>query len=95
MCSTVSEPEPNTFTIANPARVLDAQLKYMSIAHPSRYTPLQPLQGIVMLQDALNGKDEEVVELSELTKVDSTESTAGGEPEPREHAPFEFDITSY
>lgn len=81
------EPEPNFQLLENPARVMPAQLKVLSIPEPCRYQPFKPLSlgGIIILKDT----SEEVEELVEPVaahgpKIEEEEQ----EPEPPE--PFEY-----
>ncbi|XP_043926625.1 26S proteasome non-ATPase regulatory subunit 1 [Protopterus annectens] len=81
------EPEPNFQLLENPARVMPAQLKVLSIPEPCRYQPFKPLSlgGIIILKDT----SEDVEELVEPVaahgpKIEEEEQ----EPEPPE--PFEY-----
>ena len=56
------EEEPNFFKITNMSRMMpDQPVEMLS----TRYTPLGPLNGIVMLRDKENGVGEELIEMTE------------------------------
>lgn len=81
------EPEPNFQLLDNPARVMPAQLKVLSMTETCRYQPFKPLSigGIIILKDT----SEDVEELVEPVaahgpKIEEEEQ----EPEPPE--PFEY-----
>merc|ERR1712013_677322 len=71
------EPEPNFEMLSNPARVMKAQMKDLSIG------------GIVMLNRTDKGdKEEEIVEPMEVNKASTGSEEEGDEPAPPE--PFEW-----
>ncbi|XDB47489.1 hypothetical protein AB1E18_001087 [Capra hircus] len=81
------EPEPNFQLLDNPARVMPAQLKVLSMLETCRYQPFKPLSigGIIILKDT----SEDIEELVEPVaahgpKIEEEEQ----EPEPPE--PFEY-----
>uniref|UniRef100_A0A8C3VZQ0 26S proteasome non-ATPase regulatory subunit 1 n=1 Tax=Catagonus wagneri TaxID=51154 RepID=A0A8C3VZQ0_9CETA len=81
------EPEPNFQLLDNPARVMPAQLKVLSMPETCRYQPFKPLSigGIIILKDT----SEDIEELVEPVaahgpKIEEEEQ----EPEPPE--PFEY-----
>jgi len=82
------EPEPTFEMLANPARVMKAQLKVINL-EDARYKPSKDLSigGIVML-DNTSGEAEEIVEPMEVNKATSTAEEDGEEPSPPE--PFEW-----
>merc|ERR1712079_463594 len=84
------EPEPNFEMLSNPARVMKAQLKVISL-EDARYRPMKDLSigGIVMLNRTDNGdKEEEIVEPMEVNKASTGSEEEGDEPAPPE--PFEW-----
>uniref|UniRef100_A0A7I2V479 26S proteasome non-ATPase regulatory subunit 1 n=1 Tax=Homo sapiens TaxID=9606 RepID=A0A7I2V479_HUMAN len=81
------EPEPNFQLLDNPARVMPAQLKVLTMPETCRYQPFKPLSigGIIILKDT----SEDIEELVEPVaahgpKIEEEEQ----EPEPPE--PFEY-----
>ncbi|XP_023577829.1 26S proteasome non-ATPase regulatory subunit 1 [Octodon degus] len=81
------EPEPNFQLLDNPARVMPAQLKVLTMTETCRYQPFKPLSigGIIILKDT----SEDIEELVEPVaahgpKIEEEEQ----EPEPPE--PFEY-----
>merc|ERR1712127_721152 len=82
------EPEPNFEMLSNPARVMKAQLKVISL-EDGRYRPMKDLSigGIVML-DNTSGEAEEIVEPMEVNKTTTSTDEEGEEPSPPE--PFEW-----
>jgi len=84
------EPEPLFEMLANPARVMKAQLKVVTL-EDARYRPMKDLSigGIVMLNRTDKGdKDEEIVEPMEVNKASTGSEEEGDEPAPPE--PFEW-----
>merc|ERR1719320_2005161 len=84
------EPEPNFEHLSNPARVMKAQLKVVSL-EDARYRPMKDLSigGIVMLNRTDKGdKEEEIVEPMEVNKASTGSEEEGDEPAPPE--PFEW-----
>merc|ERR1712013_581159 len=84
------EPEPNFEMLSNPARVMKAQLKVISL-EDARYRPMKDLSigGIVMLNRTDKGdKEEEIVEPMEVNKASTGSEEEGDEPAPPE--PFEW-----
>ncbi|OCT57605.1 hypothetical protein XELAEV_18003248mg [Xenopus laevis] len=81
------EPEPNFQLLENPARVMPAQLKVLSMPEGSRYQPFKPLSngGIIILRDT-SEEEEQLVEpvAAHGPKIEEEEQ----EPEPPE--PFEY-----
>lgn len=81
------EPEPNFQFLENPARVLPAQLKVLSMPEGTRYQPFKPLSigGIIILRDT-SEEEEQLVEpvAAHGPKIEEEEQ----EPEPPE--PFEY-----
>ncbi|ELK32589.1 26S proteasome non-ATPase regulatory subunit 1 [Myotis davidii] len=81
------EPEPNFQLLDNPARVMPAQLKVLTMPETCRYQPFKPLSigGVIILKDT----SEDIEELVEPVaahgpKIEEEEQ----EPEPPE--PFEY-----
>merc|ERR1711970_318929 len=84
------EAEPLFEMLANPARVMKAQLKVVTL-EDARYRPMKDLSigGIVMLNRTFKGdKDEEIVEPMEVNKASTGSEEEGDEPAPPE--PFEW-----
>merc|ERR1712192_326846 len=84
------EAEPLFEMLANPARVMKAQLKVVTL-EDARYRPMKDLSigGIVMLNSTDKGdKDEEIVEPMEVNKASTSSEEEGDEPAPPE--PFEW-----
>merc|ERR1712203_684975 len=84
------EAEPLFEMLANPARVMKAQLKVVTL-EDARYRPMKDLSigGIVMLNRTDKGdKDEEIVEPMEVNKATTGSEEEGDEPAPPE--PFEW-----
>merc|ERR1712117_647813 len=80
------EPEPNFELLSNPARVMKAQLKVISL-EDARYRPMKDLSigGIVMLNRTDKGdKEEEIVEPMEVDKASTGSEEEGDEPAPPE-----------
>jgi 26S proteasome regulatory subunit N2 len=82
------EPEPLFEMLANPARVMKAQLKVINL-EDDRYKPMKDLSigGIIML-DNTSGEADEIVEPMEVNKATSNTEEEGEEPSPPE--PFEW-----
>ncbi|EKX51464.1 26S proteasome regulatory complex, subunit RPN2 [Guillardia theta CCMP2712] len=79
--------EPNTTTLSNPARVLPAQRKYITMPADCRYEPVsKKLWGIVMLRDL---KPDEKAEIVEVT-IPATALPPKEEEEPPPPEPFEY-----
>merc|ERR1712130_366485 len=84
------EAEPLFEMLANPARVMKAQLKVVTL-EDDRYRPMKDLSigGIVMLNRTNNGDhEEEIVEPMEVNKATTGSEEEGDEPAPPE--PFEW-----
>merc|ERR1719420_2636308 len=84
------EAEPLFEMLANPARVMKAQLKVVTL-EDDRYRPMKDLSigGIVMLNRTDNGdQEEEIVEPMEVNKATTGSEEEGDEPAPPE--PFEW-----
>merc|ERR1712083_1102279 len=84
------EAEPLFEMLANPVRVMKAQLKVVTL-EDARYRPMKDLSigGIVMLNRTDKGdKAEEIVEPMEVNKASSGSEEEGDEPAPPE--PFEW-----
>merc|ERR1712147_391759 len=82
--------ETNFEMLSNPARVMKAQLKVISL-EDARYRPMRDLSigGIVMLNRTDKGdKEEEIVEPMEVNKASTGSEEEGDEPAPPE--PFEW-----
>lgn len=81
------EPEPNFQLLENPARVMPAQLKVLTMPESCRYQPFKPLHtgGIIIMKDT-SEEEEELVEpvSAHGPKIEEEEQ----EPEPPE--PFEY-----
>ncbi|XP_055328577.1 26S proteasome non-ATPase regulatory subunit 1-like [Paramacrobiotus metropolitanus] len=73
--------------LQNPARVMNAQLRVMSVADETRYRPLKPIStgGIIMLADT-SLEPEEIVE----SLAPSGPKYEGEEQEPTPPEPFEY-----
>merc|ERR1712227_1058535 len=85
------EPEPNFEHLSNPARVMKAQLKVVSL-EDVKYQPIKDISigGVIMLNRAKLGADEkeEIVEPILVNKGGS--STESEEEEPAPPEPFQF-----
>merc|ERR1712083_137582 len=84
------EAEPLFEMLANPVRVMKAQLKVVTL-EDARYRPMKDLSigGIVMLNRTGKGdQDEEIVEPMEVNKASTGSEEEGDEPAPPE--PFEW-----
>merc|ERR1719507_2236885 len=85
------EPEPNFEHLSNPARVMKAQLKVVSL-EDVKYQPIKDISigGVIMLNRAKLGSDEkeEIVEPILVNKGGS--STESEEEEPAPPEPFQF-----
>merc|ERR1712198_350446 len=85
------EPEPNFELLSNPARVMKAQLKVISM-EDSKYRPMKDMSigGVIMLDRAELGADEkeEIVEPILVNKAGSSNDTEEEEPAPPE--PFQY-----
>merc|ERR1712192_218828 len=84
------EKKPLFEMLANPARVMKAQLKVVTL-EDARYRPMKDLSigSIVMLNRTDKGdKDEEIVEPMEVNKASTSSEEEGDEPAPPE--PFEW-----
>ncbi|ESO10941.1 hypothetical protein HELRODRAFT_71906, partial [Helobdella robusta] len=81
------EAEPNFEMLANPARIMKAQLKVLSMPAGSRYIPLKDVSvgGIIMLKNARPQEPEVIIELVETGGPKPEDEV---EPEPFE--PFEW-----
>jgi 26S proteasome regulatory subunit N2 len=85
------EKEPSTTMLANPARVLPAQKKYVAMPAGSRYEPVsKKLWGMVLLRDL---KPNEAVELVEVTVPATVQAEVKEEDEPPPPEPFEYTET--
>uniref|UniRef100_A0A7S0E0P0 26S proteasome regulatory subunit RPN2 C-terminal domain-containing protein n=1 Tax=Hanusia phi TaxID=3032 RepID=A0A7S0E0P0_9CRYP len=79
--------EPNTTILSNPARVLPAQRKYITMPSDCRYEPVsKKLWGIVMLRDLKPDEKAEIVEVS----IPATALPPKEEEEPPPPEPFEY-----
>merc|ERR1711951_307473 len=85
------EPEPNFELLSNPARVMKAQLKVVSL-EDSKYRPMKDMSigGVIMLDRAELGADEkeEIVEPILVNKAGSSNDAEEEEPAPPE--PFQY-----
>merc|ERR1719334_2391773 len=82
------EPEATFEMLANPARVMKAQLKVINL-EDERYAPVKDLSiGGIVLLDNTTGEKEEIVEPMEVNKASTTTEEEGEEPQPPE--PFEW-----
>jgi 26S proteasome regulatory subunit N2 len=95
------EPEPTFQILANPARVLPAQEKFIKFIEDSRYVPVRPApSGFILLRDTQPTEPEELVLTdAPATVVSSTgnAAAAAGQPaamavddEPQPPQPFEY-----
>merc|ERR1712218_577153 len=85
------EPEPNFEHLSNPARVMKAQLKVVSL-EDVKYQPIKDISigGVIMLNRAQLGADEkeEIVEPILVNKGGSSTDSEEEEPAPPE--PFQY-----
>ncbi|RMX59460.1 hypothetical protein pdam_00015650, partial [Pocillopora damicornis] len=87
----MEEDEPDFELLENPARVLPAQLKVISLPEDSRYRPLKPVNigGIVMMTDSKSDEPEDLIEpLPASSPMGIGTEEEEDEPEPPE--PFEY-----
>merc|ERR1712130_119464 len=88
------EPEPNFELLSNPARVMKAQLKVVSM-EDSKYRPMKDMSigGVIMLDRAELGADEkeEIVEPILVNKAGSSNDTEEEEPAPPEPSQYTED----
>jgi len=79
------EPEPTFEMLSNPARVMKAQLKLITLEDGGKYRPLKNMSigGVVML-DNTSGEVEEIVAPMEVNKETTTTEEEGDEPAPPE-----------
>uniref|UniRef100_A0A8D2ZIE6 26S proteasome non-ATPase regulatory subunit 1 n=1 Tax=Scophthalmus maximus TaxID=52904 RepID=A0A8D2ZIE6_SCOMX len=81
------EPEPNFQPLENPARVMPAQLKVLTMPETCRYQPFKPLHtgGIIIMKDT-SEEEEELVEpvSAHGPKIEEEEQ------EPEQPEPFEY-----
>uniref|UniRef100_A0ACD5V2P7 Uncharacterized protein n=1 Tax=Avena sativa TaxID=4498 RepID=A0ACD5V2P7_AVESA len=95
------EPEPTFQILANPARVLPAQEKFIKFIEDSRYVPVRPApSGFILLRDTQPTEPEELVLTdAPATVVSNTgnAAAAAGQPaamavdeEPQPPQPFEY-----
>jgi len=86
------EREPKFEILENPARVLPAQLKYLSIKNDSRYAAVKKrdLFGILMLRDLKPGEEEVLVTTTVKVEAPKTEIEEN-EPAPPEPFDYPFD----
>merc|ERR1712107_176884 len=86
------EPEPNFELLSNPARVMKAQLKVVSLEEGSKYRPMKDLSigGVIMLDRAELGADEKkrLVEPILVNKAGASKEDEEEEPTPPE--PFQY-----
>ena len=85
----MEEPAKDHEILANPARVMNAQLRVMSVAEDGvRYRPLKPIStgGIIMLGDSSVEPETIVPDLAA-----SGPKYEGDEQEPSPPEPFEFE----
>lgn len=87
----MEEEEPDFELLENPARVLPAQLKVISLPEDSRYMPLKQVNigGIVMMTDSKSDEPEDLIEpLPASSPMGIGAEEDEDEPEPPE--PFEY-----
>ncbi|TKR80520.1 hypothetical protein L596_014583 [Steinernema carpocapsae] len=89
------KPEASSHTVDNPARVVQLQLKTLSMPENSRYKPLKSLSqgGIIMLKDLKATEAEEIVELAAAGGSTGAADSSKAEPEPPKE--FEIDLKDY
>jgi len=79
--------EPNFTNLANPARVLVAQKKFVAMPAECRYEPVsKKLFGVVMLRDLQPGTEAELVKV----EIPATAAPPKEEEEPPAPEPFEY-----
>lgn len=78
--------------LSNPARVMRAQLRVISLSDDCRYVPLKPISqgGIIVVRDV---KPDEQETLVEAVKAHGPTSTDDDEPEPEAPEPFAWSET--
>merc|ERR1712059_169254 len=82
------EPEATFEMLANPARVMKAQLKVTNL-EDGKYRPMKDISiGGIVLLDNTSGEVDEVVEPMEVNKETATTEEEGEEPSPPE--PFQW-----
>merc|ERR1712126_14000 len=86
------EPEPNFELLSNPARVMKAQLRVVSLEEGSKYRPMKDISigGVIMLDRAELAADEkeEIVEPILVNKAGASKEDEEEEPAPPE--PFQY-----
>uniref|UniRef100_A0A914YSB1 26S proteasome regulatory subunit RPN2 C-terminal domain-containing protein n=1 Tax=Panagrolaimus superbus TaxID=310955 RepID=A0A914YSB1_9BILA len=92
---TKEAPEPSTFNVKNPARVVRLQLKTLQVLDESRYKPLKNLNhgGIIILKDNKPGEKEDIVAL--VPAGGSTNAPGSANPDFPVPAAFEITLTNY
>merc|ERR1712233_27774 len=82
------EPEPNFELLSNPARVMKAQLRVVSLEEGSKYRPMKDISigGVIMLDRAELAADEkeEIVEPILVNKAGASKEDEEEEPAPPE-----------
>uniref|UniRef100_A0AC34GYE8 26S proteasome regulatory subunit RPN2 C-terminal domain-containing protein n=1 Tax=Panagrolaimus sp. ES5 TaxID=591445 RepID=A0AC34GYE8_9BILA len=88
-------PEPSTFNVKNPARVVRLQLKTLQVLDESRYKPLKNLNhgGIIILKDSKPDEKEDIVAL--VPAGGSTNAPGSANPDFPVPAAFEITLTNY
>lgn len=88
-------PEPSSFNVKNPARVVRLQLKTLQVLEESRYKPLKALNhgGIILLKDSKPGEKEDIVAL--VQAGGSTNAPGQANKESEVPTAFEINLTNY
>jgi len=92
------EKEPKFEILANPARVLTQQLKYLSLKKDSRYSTIkkEDLFGILLLHDSQPDQEESIITSTAPTAESKAVSTPAADEadEPAPPQPFEYPFTA-
>uniref|UniRef100_A0A7E4VWK0 RPN2_C domain-containing protein n=2 Tax=Panagrellus redivivus TaxID=6233 RepID=A0A7E4VWK0_PANRE len=88
-------PEPSSFNIKNPARVVRLQLKTLQVFEESRYKPLKSLHhgGIILLKDTKPEEKEDIVAL--VPAGGSTNAPGSSSSEAPLPSTFEINLADY
>jgi 26S proteasome regulatory subunit N2 len=92
---TKEAPEPSTFNVKNPARVVRLQLKTLQVLDDSRYKPLKNLNngGIIILKDSKPEEKEDIVAL--VPAGGSTNASGSSSSDVTVPAAFEIKLSDY
>jgi 26S proteasome regulatory subunit N2 len=85
-------PEPSSYNLANPARVVRLQLPKLAMPRGAIYAPMRPINqgGIVIFEKINADAEEEIVEMAVAGGMTAGEADANKDKPVEPHAPFEF-----